>query len=129
MSANACLPTDKHDIAAVHRAAALAPEARTPLLPGLLEWVQDANWPVARPVADLLVAEGAALLPHLRVILQSEDAVWKYWLIELVIARLPPPDLAPLRPLLERLATAPGSADRAEEVHLAARAALAPQPG
>ncbi|WP_213546282.1 DUF5071 domain-containing protein [Vannielia litorea] len=129
MEPHPCLPTDKHDVEAVRRAAALSPVALEPLLPDLLEWLQDANWPVASPVADCLAGAGPALLPPLRRILRGDDGAWKYWLLELLPPRLPAPLFEALRPEIERLASAPTPEDRREEVHLAARGALAAAPG
>ncbi|QDC10399.1 DUF5071 domain-containing protein [Oceanicola sp. D3] len=128
MDLSACIPRDKHDTDAVQRAAAAIraePRKIAPVLPELLEWLQDANWPVAKPLAACLRNAGPELLPPLRRILNGKDGPWKYWVIELLAAQLPPDLLAGVRPDLARLARAPTTNDRIEEVHLAARAVLA----
>ncbi|MFY0634475.1 MAG: DUF5071 domain-containing protein [Vannielia sp.] len=124
MAPHPCIPADKHDLPAVRRAAALPAQELVPLLPALLEWVQDANWPVARPVAALLASTGEALLPHLETVFAGEDSVWKYWIIDLVVPALSPEVRARLHSRLTQLADSPAPGDRAEEVHLVARQAL-----
>ena len=49
------LPRDKHDTLAVRQLAELGYPIISPVLPELMKWLQDANWPVARPISDLLV--------------------------------------------------------------------------
>lgn len=45
MDLSASIPTDKHDLAAVANAARLGYPAINAILPELLEWLQDINWP------------------------------------------------------------------------------------
>src|SRR5262249_44528772 len=47
----ALLPTGKHDVASARALVALGYPAVAPVLPQLLEWVQDINWPVAAVLA------------------------------------------------------------------------------
>ncbi|WP_082928023.1 DUF5071 domain-containing protein [Rhizobium bangladeshense] len=80
-----------------------------PFLDDLVSWVADGNWPVARPVADLLVSTGAGALPALRQVLQGSDAIHQYFMLLLVANRLPSDIAAVLRGDLERLATKPST--------------------
>lgn len=57
------IPKDKHDIAAVEFLKAADTEVVIPLLPELLEWVQDMNWPVAEPMVELLLQYPNELTP------------------------------------------------------------------
>src|SRR3954454_25322905 len=48
------LPRDKLDVAGARAVIALGYPAVAPVLGDLLEWLQDCNWPVSRPIADFL---------------------------------------------------------------------------
>jgi hypothetical protein len=52
-----------------------------PIIPNLLTWMQDMNWPVAGPVADYLETLTDNIGSELVKILQGDDEVWKYWII------------------------------------------------
>ena len=115
------LPRDKHDTLAVDQLADLGYPIISPVLPDLVKWLQDANWPVAGPISDLLVKTGKPVLPLLLEVLKGNDAIWKYWCLELVVRRLPSDVVADLRPELERLAQYPSDSDRQEEVDASAK--------
>jgi hypothetical protein len=86
------LPKDKHDI---KRATALVTKgypAVAPILPELLEWMQDGNWPVAKALAPFLASIGEPLALHIRSILQTKDHLWKYWILLRIVS--PSPELA-----------------------------------
>jgi hypothetical protein len=118
------LPLDKHDTLAVRQLAELGYPIISPVLPELMKWLQDANWPVARPISDLLVKIEKPVVPLLLEVLKGDDAIWKYWCLELVVRRLPPDVVAVLRPELERLAQCPSDSDRQEEVNVSANSLL-----
>ena len=44
------LPRDKHDVERVNQLKNLSREEISPLLPGLMEWMQGMNWPIAEEV-------------------------------------------------------------------------------
>ena len=52
-----------------------------PYLPELLTWLQDCNWPIAHDVATAIAKCGNALVPHLEIVFEGDDDVWKYWII------------------------------------------------
>ncbi|WP_156826128.1 DUF5071 domain-containing protein [Paenibacillus terrigena] len=57
------------------------------ILPGLLEWIQDLNWPGAMVIADFLKTIGSPLIPFIRDVLQqhSDDDVWIGWIFSQII--------------------------------------------
>ena len=124
-----CIPSDKHDHAAVARAAALGFPGLNPILGDLLEWIQDANWPIAPDIAALLTGAGPEIVPHISAILRGTDGMWKYWTIELVVAQSSDEIFQAMRPDLGRLSDHPTPDDRDCEADLAARAALDTRPG
>ncbi|MEK4386519.1 DUF5071 domain-containing protein [Solibacillus sp. FSL W7-1464] len=83
------IPKDKHDIAAVETLNAAEAEAVIPLLPKLLEWVQDMNWPVAEPMVELLLQYPNELTPLVDTVLRGDDDMWIYWCLVAIVPKLP----------------------------------------
>ncbi len=115
------IPENKFDTAAVEQASAIGFPRLNPILPNLLLWVQDANWPVAADTASLLSNAGPEIVPHIKDVLNSEDGMWKYWVIELVVKNLVSDVRNELRIDLVRLATAPAPDDVCCDVDKAAK--------
>ncbi len=68
---------DKFDLTAVAALAhADAPTLR-PLLPELLAWLQDSNWLIAAPLAEILRPHQQAFDAEIATVLCGDDAVWK----------------------------------------------------
>ena len=115
------LPQDKFDCAAVARLAELPPDVIAPLLPELLTWLQDANWPVVLPLAAFLRPWQAQLDETIAAVLRGKDEEWKTALLtQLLDARA---GAATLREVA-RIAQFPTAEERAAEVDAAARAVL-----
>lgn len=70
------LPTDKCDYDSIDRLKTLKPEELQMIIPELLEWVQDINWPIAPKIIEILLPLDRILLPHLKVILRCNDYDW-----------------------------------------------------
>ena len=121
MAALNFIPKDKFDTDAVERARRVGFPKLNPLLPEMLEWVKDANWPVAPGMAEFLSEAGPEIVPHIKTILKSKDSVWKYWILELVFRNLDTEVQAELREDLMRLSKYPATADTAEKVDVVAR--------
>ena len=108
------LPTHKHDVARTKQLLALSDEASLiALLPELLPWLQDVNWPVCRVLTPSLERLGDGLLPQLRTVLQGHGAIWKLNLLQLAQAA---GLVAQLRPDLQRLIAKATASDPAEGV-------------
>lgn len=119
----ALLPRDKHDTARAEAIIQLGFPAVEPVLPALLEWMQDMNWPVARILQPFLASIGVALAPHIRNILETEDHIWKYWVLLAIVAKSDELQAA-LEPELDRIAHQPTPGEQTEEVHIVAREIL-----
>ena len=118
------VPTTKHDAEKVEALVALGYPAVAAIVPELLVWLKDINWPVARALSPFLARIGPPLAPHIRDPLQGDDEVWKYNLIAFVVADSTPLTEA-LRSELVRIAVSPSRGERREEVDQVAREALA----
>ena len=116
----ALLPKDKHDTDKVKGIVALGFPAVEPILPDLLEWMQDVNWPVAQALLPFLANIGGPLAPHVRHVLETDDEVWKYFVLSYIVVRSPELQTM-LRADLERLATCPTRGEQAEELDMLAR--------
>ncbi|WP_254848748.1 DUF5071 domain-containing protein [Paenibacillus odorifer] len=57
------------------------------ILPGLLEWIQDLNWPGAGEIAGFLLEIGDPMIPYVKDVLNqhSDDQEWVYWIFEKLI--------------------------------------------
>jgi hypothetical protein len=117
------VPKHKSDIERAERCIALGYPAVAPIIPDLLEWMQDYNWPVAQVLAPFLATIGEPLLTEIRRILATDDDVWKYWILIRIVATSPA--LAEqLRPELSRLAQFPTRTEMEEELHIHAQEIL-----
>ena len=120
----ALLPRDKRDTDSAELLIALGFPAVEPILPELVEWMQDINWPVAQRLQPFLVGIGVPLLDQVRHVLGTDDDIWKLWVLDGVVS--PSPELqAALRPELERIADRPTPGEREHEVDACAREMLA----
>jgi hypothetical protein len=119
----ALLPRDKVDTERAEAIIRLGYPEVEPILPELLEWMQDINWPVAQVLYPFLAKVGAPLAPHVRRILETEDHIWKYWVLGIVAESTQLQ--AALRSELDRIAQRPTPGELAEEVHLVAKEILA----
>lgn len=81
-------PRDKHDFAALERIEVSEPSTWAHLIPKLLTWLQDPNWPIFSRVKDILLLNPEALVEPIRLILQGDDEAWQSNCLDLVL-RLP----------------------------------------
>ena len=86
-----------------------------PVMPQILEWLQDPNWPVAQVFRPFVASIGAPLAPHVLSILLTDDGGWKHSVLSGVVAESPEL-VACLRPELERIALSPTADEVQEEV-------------
>jgi hypothetical protein len=119
------LPRHKSDGEWARAIIALGYPAVAPVLPELLEWLQDGNWPVSHGIGAFLASVGEPVVPHIRRVFAGDDGIWKYWCIERLVRAFPRPVAELLLPELQQLACHPSAQDRSEEVDERAREALA----
>jgi Domain of unknown function (DUF5071) len=124
MDLKECVPRDKFDSKAVERAIEIGFPGINPILAELLEWVQDANWPVARKLFDLLAQAGPEITPHINRVFRGEDECWKYFILVCLVRDLKPEVAELLKPEIVRMANTPTASEKRGEVDDAARDAL-----
>ena len=109
------IPQNKYDLAQVKSVIEMGYPKVAPILPQLLEWLQDMNWPVARPLASFLTTIGEPLIPHVVNILRTDDHIWKYWVLSSVVSESSVMAKA-LSQELERLANTPTKEECEEDL-------------
>jgi len=107
----AFFPLHKSDIANTRALLALGYPALGPHLKQLLEWLQDGNWPISRPIGEFLLTVPEAIAPLIQEVLAGEDHQWKYWCIVRLIGEMNPKVAEPFRFELLRLAECPTLAE------------------
>lgn len=117
------IPQDKLDTDRAEQVVAAGYPAVEPILPELLEWIQDCNWPVAQVIAPFLATIGMPLLPHIRAVLATDDVMWKYWVIGYLLKNSPELATA-LREELTRYANSPTPEESEVELDQIAKGVL-----
>lgn len=115
LNAKLLVPRGKHDHERAKAAVKAGFPAIEPVLYELLEWMQDMNWPVARVLSPMLASVGLPIVPHLRRIFETDDEIWKYWIIGEILEESRQVTEA-LLPELEQIMLAPTPALIAEEL-------------
>ncbi len=110
------IPQGKADLERARAAVQAGYPAVAPILSELTSWLKDCNWPVAHTLVPFLVSIGAPMAPHIWHVLKSDDDVWKYWILELIVPALPENVALQFRPELERLRSVPNQSERREEL-------------
>lgn len=118
------VPQHKHDLERVKAVIALGYPGIAPILPELLKWMQDLNWPVAQALEPFLASIGEPLIPEIRRVLQGDDVMWKVWLVECLVSRSPVVAAA-LTPELEQMARTEKDDEDSEYLREVAMDALA----
>lgn len=115
------IPQHKSDIHACERMVFAANKDIIAVLPQLLEWLKDINWPVASHIINRIKGLGADLNEPINEILMSEDGAWKYWVLTNLLPRA---DVGVTRRLLyyiNNLMNHPTHNDQIKEVDIAAK--------
>ncbi len=115
------VPEAKDETDKAKKLVALGYPAVAPVLGEILEWVEDASWPVANVFIPFLARIGAPLVPHVRYVLQSRDEQWKRVVLDHIVSESG--DLAHgISVDLLRLIDTPTDAERAEGLNTTADA-------
>src|SRR5882757_8668456 len=109
------IPKDKFDDKGIDELKKLSFEQLKPILPELLKWLQDMNWPVARSIADILKPFADKMTPELIKILKTNDSMWEFWVL-INLARNTTDPL--LLTEIERIAKFPSKVEIEDEVNL-----------
>ncbi|MDQ0232457.1 hypothetical protein J2S19_003768 [Metabacillus malikii] len=114
------MPKNKHDFESLDKLKNLDKERIIPLLPELIVWVQDMNWPISEEVAKILLMYQIEIIPLIKDILRTNDNVWKYWCLETLVKRLDEESKELLKNDLARLSERPTAGERLEQLDVTA---------
>lgn len=116
MDINDLIPKNKGDIKTAEKLQDYGYDVIKPIIPELLTWIQDMNWPVAGTVANYLESVSEHLTDEIVCILRGTDEVWKYWCVK-VFGLDTEKSIAPkLMAEFKRIATNPTQQEIDEEV-------------
>ncbi|AIQ64507.1 tartrate dehydratase subunit alpha [Paenibacillus stellifer] len=118
------LPRDKHDFERVDVLKNTDKSIVIALIPQLLEWLQDINWPIAEDIAKLLLQCPEETIPHVKAVLQMDDDIWKEWCLEYFVKELPVELMASFKSDVIRISSHPTPGEVLEEVHETAKEIL-----
>jgi len=77
-------PRDRHDYASLERIEASEPATWAHLIPELLTWLQDPNWPISGRVKEILLLNPVASIEPVRLVLEGDDEAWQSNCLDLV---------------------------------------------
>ena len=115
------VPEHKFDEEACLRLSEASNDEVIKVLPQLLEWLQDYNWPVTPKVHERLRMIGQPLVKPLRDILRGSDGTWKWFIISCFMPALSDSISKQLHEELNRIINDPTETDIKEEVVLEAK--------
>lgn len=118
MDIHKLIPKDKHDFETVELLKHCDIEEIKPIIPDLLIWQQDMNWPIANEIQKVLLNFKAELVPHIRDIFLTMDGEWKYWIVTCLLNEMPVEILKLLRSDLERIKDNPTDDEICSEVNI-----------
>lgn len=108
------IPKDKFDIEGAEKLKQYSFEEIKPIIPELLEWLQDLNWPVSKSVAETLIPFSENIALEILQILKGEDEIWKYWIL-LIFGKIIKNKLVLSE--IERIAKNPTAGEFDSEIH------------
>ena len=111
------IPKDKFDLETTERLSNYSYQEIKTIVPELLEWIKDMNWPVAIPIAEYLVSISENLTDDLIKILRGNDEVWKYWCVSIFGINTTKSVDPKLMTEIVRIATNPSDNEILEGVH------------
>lgn len=116
------VPKNKYDLNGIEALKTLSDEEILPVIPELLAWMRDLNWPVAKEMPALLVLHQKVIIPYIIEIFQPEqlECDWKTYIIWVLLPLLDEEHLPVLKPYLERIIENPTEGEIMEETNIAA---------
>lgn len=75
------LPKSKNDVSTAKKILDLPLNQTEKLLPLLLMWLQDLNWPVAQVLSPYLSANSLLIKSDIIEVLKGDDVMWQYWVL------------------------------------------------
>ena len=110
------IPKDKFDNSSINKLEKLSDAEIQPIIYELLECLQDYNWPIAREILPIILLHQNIAMPYIIDVLEGNDVMWRYWIMDLVIPNLLVSNKQLLRKSLEELAALTGNDEDTKEL-------------
>lgn len=116
------VPKNKFDFSGIGKLRMLSDEEIAPILPALLEWMKDMNWPIAKEMPGLLSKHQRMITPYIIEALQPEqlECDWKNFIIWDLLPMLDKQYLDMIKPCLERIVKKPTQGEIFEKTDIEA---------
>ena len=75
------IPKDKGDIETAEKLKNYSYHELKSIIPDLLIWLQDGNWPIAKTVSEYLKSICDNISEEIFDVFKTNDLEWKYWII------------------------------------------------
>lgn len=75
------LPKNKHDNSNLTKIKNLSDDDLSKIGKDLLEWLQDANYPIFGEVVEVIALRQNIFVDEISKVLRSDDLMWKYWIL------------------------------------------------
>ena len=82
------LPKDKFDDGNLEEIKLLDDSDLSQITSELLTWTQDANWPIFPKIVEIIVARQDLFVSEISKVFQTDDFIWKYWILTNVCPKL-----------------------------------------
>ena len=82
------LPKDKLDDSNLEKIKLLNDSDLSQITTELLTWTQDANWPIFPKIVEIIVARQDLFVSEISKIFQTDDFIWKYWILTNICPKL-----------------------------------------
>ena len=82
------LPKDKFDDSNLEKIKLLNDSDLSQITSELLTWTQDANWPIFPKIVEIIVARQDLFISEISKVFQSDDWIWKYWILTNICPKL-----------------------------------------
>lgn len=116
------VPKHKFDFSGLEELKELSDEEIAPILPALLEWMKDMNWPIAQEMPSLLIMHQKVLMPYIVDALKPEqvEGDWKNYIIWDLLPLLDKEYAIEIEPYLERIVENPTRSEVFDETNIEA---------
>ena len=82
------MPKDKLDDSNLEKIKLLNDSDLSQITSELLTWTQDANWPIFPKIVEIIVARQDLFISEISKVFQTDDWIWKYWILTNVCPKL-----------------------------------------
>lgn len=120
---NSLLPKSTSDTSTINRLMNLSDEEIYPIIPSLLEWIQDMNWIVAPYIVSVILEHQKISEQFIAKLLSKDqtDDIWKYWIISELLYKWSDVPCGEIMHEITRISEFPTDGEINEEVNVLAK--------